>query len=194
MPASGRASVSLRKKGRANRTRISPPQSLARNCPNRAGRWWRRSPTESAAPKAAASPPRPPCAAFSTDFGTCRRPWRCAAPAARVINALNGWIYAMGREDPELDGDGVHLHGARAARPGRPPAAYRRHARLPAEARPSDLSDRRSRAGGRPRPVTRAHARARRGGGGAAGLRGAAGRPARPLPLVQRRRARVLDR
>ena len=72
--------------------------------------------------------------------------------------------------------------------------APRRHARLPAEARPSDLSDRRSCAGGRPRSIARAHPRARRRGGGAPRLRGPAGRPARPLPLVQRRRARGLDR
>ncbi len=105
-PASRPASGSPRRPGRASATRISPAPFSAPSCPSRAARWSRRSPTASAAPRAAASRPRPRCAAFSTDFATCPRPWRCGAPAATIVNALNGWIHSQGRQDPELAGMG----------------------------------------------------------------------------------------
>ena len=91
-------------------------------------------------------------------------------------------------------GDGMHLHRAGAARPRRPSAACRRHARLPAERRPPDLPDHRSCAGGRHRPVARPLPRAGRRGGSAPRLCQPAGGAARPLPAVQRRRARLPDR
>ncbi len=76
-----RASASPPRPGRARTTRISPPHSTAPNCPSRARRWSRRSPTGSAAQRGGAPPPKPRCAGFSTDFAICPRPWRCNARA-----------------------------------------------------------------------------------------------------------------
>ena len=103
---------------------------------------------------------------------------------ARVISALNTWINTLGRQDPEPQGDGLHLHRARAARPRRPPAARRRHARLSAQARPPDLSHQGSRPGRRTGPLSRAHARARRRSGRAPRLWRRADGSARPFPVV----------
>ena len=89
---------------------------------------------------------------------------------------------------------GLHLHRAGAARPRRPSAACRRHARLSAERRPPDLPDHRPCARRRHRPVARALPRARHRDGGAPRLCRPAGGAARPLPAVQRRRARLPDR
>ena len=68
-------------------------------------RWWRRSPTESAAPRAAGSLPRRPCAVSSTATGTCPRPSKCAAP--RAESSMRSTLdQRPGRQDPELAGMG----------------------------------------------------------------------------------------
>ena len=94
---------------------------------------------------------------------------------------------------PRARRNGLHLHRAGAARPRRPPAACRGYARLSAERRSPDLPDHRPCAPGWHGSLAHPEPRARRRGGGAPRLRHAAGGAARPLPAVQRRRARVSD-
>ena len=43
---------------------------------------------------------------FLTGFATCPKPWKCSARAPRSFSALNSWINAMGRQDPDLAGLG----------------------------------------------------------------------------------------
>ena len=114
--------------------------------------------------------------------------------AASVLNALNGWIYSQAQRDSQVGGHGMHLHRAGAARARRPRASCRRHARLSPQRRPPHLPDHRSCAGRRHRPVARPYPRARRRDGVAAGLCHPADGAARPLPSVQRRRARLPER
>ena len=111
--------------------------------------------------------------------------------AAASDRQLAQWLDQFpGPARPRAGGHGMHLHRAGAARPRRPCAACRRHARLSAARRPPHLPDHRPCARGWHRPLEHPQPRARRRDGGAARLRHPAGGAARPLPAVQRRRAR----
>ena len=128
---------------------------------------------------------------FLDGFSRPARDHGSAARGAIVLNALNGWIHSQGQRDPELAGMGctftalvlrgriahvLHVGDTRAYRLSRDrlTCLTTDHVRL-----------------GRHRPVEHPYPRAGRRDGGAAGLRHPAGGAARPLPALQRRRARL---
>ena len=115
-----------------------------------------------------------------------------ATPAV-TLEAVNRWVNTLGRTDAALDGHGLHVHGARAARPAGACRACRRHAPLPLPRGRAGSTDHRPHA--RPaRHLQHADARDRDRRQRADRLLGRAGAGARPLSAVQRRRAWQLVR